>query len=88
MFISSHEKQKINDKLSKLEEILNKAVTENIVLSAKIRVLEEKVATLVVKKERKKLTEEQRKAKQREYNRRYNQKKKQLVKEALNELNA
>jgi len=87
MFISSYEKQKINDKLNKLEEILNKAVTENIMLSAKIKVLEEKVATLVVKKERKKLTEEQRKAKQREYNRRYNQKKR-LAKKALNELNA
>lgn len=83
MFISSYEKQKINDKLNKLEEILNKAVTENIMLSAKIKVLEEKVATLVVKKERKKLTEEQRKAKQREYNRRYNLKKR-LAKKAEN----
>jgi predicted nucleic acid-binding Zn-ribbon protein len=86
MFISNEEKQTINDKLRKLKETIDKVVTENIMLSAKIKVLEGKVASLPTKKTRVKVTDEHRKQKQREYNRRYALKKRQLVKEALNEL--
>lgn len=84
MFISNEEKQTINDKLRKLKETIDKVVTENIMLSAKIKVLEGKVASLPTKKTRAKVTDEHRKQKQREYNRRYAMKKKQLAKEALN----
>jgi dihydrodipicolinate synthase/N-acetylneuraminate lyase len=71
MFISNEEKQSINDKLIKLKEIIDKLTNETVFLSAKIRVLEEKIESTKPRKPRKKMTEEQRKAKQKEYNRRY-----------------
>jgi hypothetical protein len=51
-------------------------------LFAKIKVLEGKIGT--IKPKRPKVTDEHKKQKQREYNRRYTAKKKQLAKEALN----
>ena len=71
MFISNEEKQTINDKLRKLKDIIDKLTTESVFLSAKIRVLETKIESAKPRKPRKKMTEEQRKAKQKEYNRRY-----------------
>ena len=71
MFISNEEKRSINDKLIKLKEIIDKLTTETVFLSAKIRVLEVKIESNKPRKPRKKMTEEQRKAKQKEYNRRY-----------------
>ena len=84
MFISSEEKQTINDKLRKLNDIIDKLTTESVFLSAKIRVLEVKIESAKPRKTRKKMTEEQRKTKQREYNRRYALKKRLLAKESLN----
>jgi len=82
MFISNQEKQSIKDKLAKLTEINNKLTTEVIMLSAKIKVLEGKVGT--IKPKRTKVTDEHKKQKQREYNRRYAAKKKLLAKEVQN----
>ena len=84
MFISNEEKQTINDKLIKLKDIIDKLTTESVFLSAKIRVLETKIESAKPRKTRKKMTDEQRKAKQKEYNRRYALKKRLLAKEALN----
>ena len=84
MFISSEEKQTINDKLRKLNDIIDKLTTESVFLSAKISVLEVKIESAKPRKTRKKMTEEQRKAKQKEYNRRYALKKRLLAKESLN----
>ena len=83
MFISNEEKQSINDKLINLKEIIDKLTTESVFLSAKIRVLETKIGSAKPRKPRKKMTEEQRKAKQKEYNRRYTLRKK-LEKKAEN----
>ncbi len=83
MFISNEEKQSINDKLINLKEIIDKLTTESVFLSAKIRVLEVKIESAKPRKPRKKMTEEQRKAKQKEYNRRYTLRKK-LEKKAEN----
>ena len=76
MFISNQEKQSIKDKLAKLTEINNKLTTEVIMLSAKIKVLEGRVGTTKTKRPR--VTDEHKKQKQREYNRRYAAKKKLL----------
>jgi hypothetical protein len=76
MFISNEEKQAINDKLKKLKDIIDKLTTESVFLSAKIRVLETKIESTKPRNTRKKMTDAQRRIKQREYNRRYNQKKK------------
>lgn len=84
MFISNEEKQTINDKLRKLNDIIDKLTTESVFLSAKIRVLEVKIESAKPRKPRKKMTEEQRKAKQKEYNRLYALKKRLLAKESLN----
>lgn len=82
MFISTYEKQQINNKLNKLNEIIDKLTVESVMLSAKIKALEGKIGT--IKPKRPKVTDEHKKQKQREYNRRYALKKKQLAKEALN----
>jgi hypothetical protein len=83
MFISNEEKQAINDKLKKLNEIIDKLTVESVMTSARFQALEGKVYQLKPKKTRKKMTDEQRKAKQREYNRKYNLRKR-LEKKAEN----
>jgi septal ring factor EnvC (AmiA/AmiB activator) len=84
MFISYDEKKKINDTIKKLNDIVDKLTVESVMFSARIQALECKLYQIKEKKTRVRVTAEHRKQKQREYNKRYAEKKKQLAKEALN----
>jgi hypothetical protein len=76
MFISSQEKKSIHNRLSELTTIIDKLTTEVVILSAKVKVLENKKPEEAKPARKKKPMTAAQKAKQRQYQKAYNERKK------------